>query len=98
MYYVHYAHTAAKNALMAICYQYESAYSLAPYTDNRCFAASVAWSRVHAFGFSCLLMQQLGLAVGHPTFAISPQDYTRNDLRSEIQNARSLLAGALWAL
>ena len=34
-----------------------------------------------------LQTQQLGLAVGRPIFAISPQHYTRNELRrSEIKN------------
>ena len=55
--------------------------------------------------FCELQTQQLGLAVGCPTFAIPPQEYTRNDLRmSEIQNLpRGVyllipLAGALRAL
>ena len=49
--------------------------------------------------------QPPGLAVGRPTFAISPQEYTRNDLRgSEIQNitegacSQTPIAGALCAL
>ena len=68
--------------------QYESAYFPAPYADNNCFQQprSVAQSGVRLLILRAST-QQLGLAVGRPTFANSPQIYTRNDLRrSEIQN------------
>ena len=70
---------------MTICYQYESAYFPVPYADNQPLCSLCGPKRSHAFN-SALQTQQPGLAVDRPTFAISPQEYTKNDLRrSEIQ-------------
>ena len=67
---------------MVICYQYKSAYFPVPYVDNQLLCSLCGLKRSHAFNSET---QQPGLAVGGPTFAVSPQEYTRNDLRrSEI--------------
>ena len=59
---------------MAICYQYaESAYFPAPYADNQLFCSLCSPKRSHAFNFCGLQTQQPDLAVGRPTFAISPK-------------------------
>ena len=48
-----------------------------------CYAASVTRSGVTLW-FCGLQTQQLGLVVGRPTFAISPQEYTRKDFRRSL--------------
>jgi len=69
----------------AICYQYVGAYFPATYANNRCSLCGP--KRSHAFNSASFKHNKLGLAVGRSIFAISPQDYARNDLRrSEIQN------------
>ena len=56
-----------------------------PRDCNYCSLCGQKWS--HAFNSASFKHNKLGLAVGRPIFAISPQDYARNDLRrSEIQN------------
>ena len=56
-----------------------------PRDCNHCSLCGPKWS--HAFNSASFKHNKLGLAVGRPIFAISPQDYARNDLRrSEIQN------------
>ena len=52
-----------------------------PYVDNQLLYSLCGLKRSH----TCRLQtQQLGLAVSHPIFAISPQEYTRNDLRRSV--------------
>ena len=74
-----------------------------PRDCNHCSLCGPKWS--HAFNSASFKHNKLGLAVGRPIFAISPQDYARNDLRrSEIQNfpggacPQTPLEGALRAL
>ena len=55
-----------------------------PRDYKHCSLCGPKWS--HAFNSTSFEHNKLGLAVGRPIFAISPQDYARNDLRSEIQN------------
>ena len=90
---------------MAICYQHENAYFPTPYADSQLLYSlcDPKWS--HAFNSAGWPQtQQPALAVGCPTFANSPHENTRNDLRrSEIQNfsgeacPQTPLTGALCA-
>ena len=66
---------------MVICYLHESTYFPAPYVNNQLLCS------LFALKFFSLPAQQVDLVIGHLTFGISPQEYTRNDLRrSEIPN------------
>ena len=66
----------------AICYLYESAYFLIPYTDNQLLHSLCGPS-----GVTLLILRASNTTTRFcPTFTIWPQDYTRNNLKSEIKN------------
>ena len=75
---------------MAICAQYESAYFPASCVDNQLPLRPEAESRLWFCG---LQTQQLTLVVGCPTFAIWPQNYSRNNLRR--LNIKKIFWGAM---
>ena len=75
-------------------------YFPAPYANNQLICSLRGPKQSHAFD-SAGSKQQLGLVVGRPTSAISPKEYTRDNLRSKIQPGacpQTPLAGALRAL
>ena len=78
---------------MEIYYQYDSVYFPAAYADNHLLYSVCDPKQSHAFNSAGFKHNNyVGLAVSHPNFAISPNEYTH-----KVKNSKSSWEGKAHA-